>query len=144
MPSLPVQDLFNFQTSSPNRQRLIVGVMDVAAVALGLGARWFSTLMLRYFPACIFGEKITCPACGGTHCVRYFFTGQFPRAFSAHPYLFCLIWYLAAVGLVLNIGYLVGLKGFQTLGRSMVSKQAVILLTIGFAVFGIIRLFVTL
>ena len=127
------------------KQKLTMLAVDAGLVAVGLIARWLSAVMLQSFPECVFsGGGITCPACGGTRCVRFFFTGRFAEAFQMHPYIFCLIWYLAAALLVLNIGYLADLRRFRKLGRAMVGSYAVIALTVGFAIFGTVRLFVTL
>lgn len=120
-------------------------LLDGALLIFALVAKFLAMAMIKYLPDCVFARHgITCPACGATRCVRELFSGHFAQAFMLHPFLFCLSFYLAAAWVLLNVGYLVPQKQGQKIGRAMIGGKAVIILTVLYALFGIIRVFLTL
>lgn len=122
--------------------RLMVLAVDAGVVVLGLLAKHLAVWMIRWLPDCIYARwGVTCPSCGATRCVREFFSGHFPQAFRLHPFFFCLIFYLAAAMLLLNLGYLLPQRHCQTVGKAMVGYKAIIILTVIYAVFGLGRMF---
>lgn len=125
--------------------RLWILGLDGALVLLGLSAKFLASAMIALLPDCIYARfGITCPGCGGTRCVRELFSGHWKAAFLLHPFLFCLCFYLAAALVLLNVGYLIPQQHCQKIGRAMVSGRAIVILSILFALFGIVRMFLTL
>lgn len=124
------------------KKKLYVRLLDLGLVALALTAKVLTGWMLRLIPACPFAlAGVLCPACGGTRCVRYFFSGQFAAAFWVNPFFFVLIWYLAAALVLLNVGVLLKARRAETLARAMTGWQAVIVCAALFAIFGVVRNF---
>lgn len=120
-------------------------LLDGALLILALIAGPLASAMIRYLPDCIFARVgITCPACGATRCVRALFSGHLGQAFLLHPFLFCLCFYLAAAWGLLNVGYLIPQNRCQSVGRAMVGGKAVIALCALYALFGIVRMLLTL
>lgn len=120
-------------------------LLDGLLLAFGLSAKFLAVTMIDLLPDCIFARGgITCPACGATRCVRELFSGHFGQAFRLHPFLFCLCFYLAAAVLFLNVGYLVPQSRCQKIGKTMIGVRAVIILTVLYALFGIVRMVLTL
>lgn len=108
-------------------------------------AKFLAAAMIEYLPDCVFARVgITCPACGATRCVRAFFSGHFSEAFALHPFIFCLIWYLAAGLLALNLGYVFGEKHCQRIASAMLGGKAIIALAVIYAIFGVIRMLLRL
>lgn len=120
-------------------------LLDAGLLGFGLIAKHLAAAMIGYLPDCIFARRgITCPTCGATRCVRELFSGHLAQAFRLHPFLFGLCFYLAAALLLLNAGYLLPHRPCQRAGKAMVSGKAILLLSIGYALFGIIRMILTL
>jgi len=127
------------------RGRLGILLLDAVLSGFGLVAKFLASAMIDYLPDCIFARVgITCPACGATRCVKELFSGHWGKAFLLHPFLFCLSFYLAVALLLLNIGYLVPERHCQAVGRAMISPEAIIVLSILYALFGIARMLLTL
>jgi hypothetical protein len=117
-----------------------VFLLDGALLVLGLAAGWLTGWMLSAIPDCpVMQFGFLCPACGGTRCVRYFFSGQFAQAFTMNPFVFVLIWYLCAALVLLNIGVLLKLPKAEKIAIRMTDWRAVIVAAVLFAVFGIVR-----
>lgn len=122
--------------------RLTMLAVDGGVLLLGLLAKFLATFMIDWLPDCIYGRwGVTCPACGATRCVREFSSGRFAVAFRLHPFFFCLIFYLAAAMLLLNLGFLLPQQHCQKLGKAMVGPRAIIILAVIYAVFGLSRMF---
>lgn len=131
--------------SNIKKGRLAILLLDGALLLFALIAAPLAAAMIRYLPDCIFARVgITCPACGATRCVRALFSGHLGQAFLLHPFLFCLCFYLAAAWGLLNVGYLMPQRRLQSVGRAMISGKAVIVLCILYALFGILRMLLTL
>ena len=98
--------------------------------------------MLDFFPPCVLLTKygITCPACGGTRCVNYFFTLRFWDSFSMHPIFFLIIVYLILLFVMANCSLFT--KRLDKALKVMFTPRVVVAWTILFAIFGIIRGFV--
>lgn len=127
------------------KRRYGVLLLDGLLLLGGILAKFLASAMIRWLPDCIFASMgITCPACGATRCVREFFSGNFSVAFGLHPFIFCLIWYLAAALVVLNIGFVLGQKHCQSIAKILLGYKAIIALAIVYAVFGLIRMFLYL
>lgn len=118
---------------------LLDGVLLVAVTLAVPMAKW----MLWALPDCALAKVgVLCPSCGGTRCVRAFFSGEFGAAFSFNPFFFVLIWYLAAALVLLNVGVLLKVKWAERVARVMTGGTAVIIAAITFAIFGVVRNFV--
>ena len=125
-----------------NKKRWVF-ILDLAVAALAALAIPLTNLMFRWLPDCMatrFG--LQCPACGGTRCVRYFFSGQLVQSFRANPFYFVLILYLAVALILLNVGVLLELPGPEKVARGMTDWRVVIVGAILFVLFGVIRNFV--
>ena len=120
-------------------------LLDGLLLSLALVAKYLAVGMITYLPDCIFARVgITCPSCGATRCVRELFSGNFGQAFALHPFLFCLCFYLAGAWILLNLGYLIPQNHCQKIGKALVSGKAIIILSVLYAVFGIIRMLLML
>lgn len=136
---LPRQLLFLY--GAVMRKKRII-VLDIALLALVLAARLLTGWMLEYIPDCPFTKLgWLCPACGGTRCVRYFFSGELGAAFAMNPFFFVLIWYLGAALALLNIGVLLKKTTAEKIALRMTDWRAVIVAVVVFAVFGMARNF---
>lgn len=115
---------------------LLDGALLIVATLVVPMAQW----MLRTLPDCSFAKiGVLCPSCGGTRCVRAFFSGEFAAAFSFNPFFFVLIWYLGAALVLLNVGVLWKVKWAERAARAMTGGTAVIIAAITFAIFGVVR-----
>lgn len=122
------------------KKKLFVLLLDLGLTILAFAAGPMTEWMLRIIPGCpVAGLGLQCPACGGTRCVRYFFSWNFADAFQANPFFFLLILYLAAALVLLNIGVMLKVQWAQRLARTMTCWQAVIATAILFAIFGVVR-----
>lgn len=120
-------------------------ILDGLLLSFALAAKFLAKAMIDYLPDCIFAKRgITCPACGATRCVQELFSGHLGKAFLLHPFLFCLTFYLTGVWLLLNVGYLLPQLHCKKIGRTMVGGKAVVILSVLYALFGIIRMVLTL
>lgn len=128
-----------------NQKRILILAADAAAALCAVLCRWVAGEMIRWLPDCVFSSYgITCPACGGTRCIMELLSGHWGAAFRLHPVVFCLCFYLAAAGVLLNIGYLIPRPGCQRVGKAMLGVRAIILLSVIYALFGITRMLLTL
>ena len=125
--------------------RIGILLLDAGLLSFGLTAKALASAMIDAWPDCIFARYgITCPACGATRCVKALFSGHFGQAFRLHPFLFCLSFYLAAAALLLNVGYLLPQSHCQRIGKTMLSGKAILVLSIGYALFGTVRMLLML
>lgn len=114
---------------------LDAALLTAAALAVPM-AKW----MLWALPDCALASLgVLCPSCGGTRCVRAFFSGEFAAAFSFNPFFFVLIWYLAVALVMLNVGVLLKVRWAERAARAMTGGRAVIIAAITFALFGVVR-----
>lgn len=131
--------------SDLKKERRGMLLCDGIILAFVLAAKFLAIAMIDLLPDCFFARfGITCPSCGATRCIRELFSGHFEQAFTLHPYLFCLSFYLVAAFLLLNIGYLLPQKHCQKIGNAMIGGKAIIILSVLYALFGTIRMFLTL
>lgn len=115
---------------------LLDAVLLIAAVLAGPMAKW----MLWALPDCALARVgVMCPSCGGTRCVRAFFSAEFGAAFRFNPFFFVLIWYLAGALVLLNVGVLLKVNWAEKTARAMTGGTAVIVAAITFALFGLVR-----
>ena len=92
-----------------NKKRRFILILDAALVAFALAAKHIAAWMMAYLPDCMYAKRgIMCPSCGGTRCVRNFFSGRFAEAFALNPFIFLLIIYLGIALVLGNIGCLFG------------------------------------
>ena len=120
-------------------------LLDGLLLCFALVAKYLAMGMIAYLPDCIFARVgITCPACGATRCVRELFSGHLGQAFVLNPFVFCLIFYLAGVLILLNVGYLIPQKHCQKIGRTFISVKAIVVLGVLYMLFGVIRMMLTL
>ena len=119
-------------------------ILDAGVLIFGLAAKFLASAMIDYLPDCVFARVgILCPSCGATRCVRELFSGHWGEAFMLNPFWFCLSLYLAAVLVLLNLGYLAGQKQCLKLGKAMISTKAIVILGILYVLFGIGRTLLT-
>ena len=124
------------------KKQILLLLGDLAILALALLIPRFSKLLLDAGPACIFTRwGLLCPACGGTRCVRYFFTGRFSLAFAMNPLIFILILYGIFWLFLVNLGCFARWKPAQKAASFMVRPGVVVSFAIAFALFGILRNF---
>lgn len=124
------------------KKKLYVILLDLALAVLALAAGPVTGWMLWFIPDCpVTKLGLLCPACGGTRCVRYFFSGRFADAFWVNPFFLLLILYLGAALVLLNVGVLLKVERSEKIARAMTSWQTVIVLAVLFAVFGVVRNF---
>ena len=132
-----------FYHADMRKKTLFVLLLDVAMVAVAFGAGVVTDWMMGSLPACPVAELgFLCPACGGTRCVRYLFSGQLAAAFAVNPFFFALAWYLFGALLLLNIGVLLKVRWAERTAIRMTDWRAVIVAAVCFTVFGILRNFV--
>ena len=123
-------------------KKTYVILLDLGLVALALLAKLLTGWMLWLLPDCPVAKMgLLCPACGGTRCVRYFFSGQLGAAFGANPFFFVLIWYLGAALVLWNVGVLLNAPKAERIARRMTDWRAVIVAAVLFAIFGVLRNF---
>ena len=115
-------------------------MLDAAVLAFALAAPSLTRRMMDSLPTCMFLRYgYQCPSCGGTRCVKYFFTGRFADAFSMNPYIFCMILYMALLLILLNVQLIT--ERVKPVIRVMTHYITVIVLVSAFAAFGILRNF---
>ena len=125
-----------------NRNKLFVILLDAGLLLVAMTAQTLTDWMLHVIPACpVAMLGLLCPACGGTRCVRYFFSGRFADAFVVNPFFFLLILYLAMALALLNVGVLLNVKKADQIARRMTDWRAVIVIAALLAIFGIVRNF---
>ena len=123
-------------------KKLYVLLLDLALVSLGLMAAPMTGWMFDVIPDCPATKLgLLCPSCGGTRCVRAFFSGDFLEAFGYNPFIFLLVLYLGAALALLNVGVLMKIEWAEKTARSMTGWQAVIICAVLFAIFGVTRNF---
>ena len=124
------------------KKKQFVLLLDLALVVFALAAVPLTGWMVAAIPDCpVTKLGLLCPACGGTRCVRYFFSGRFADAFWVNPFFLLLILYLGAALVLLNVGVLLKVERSEKIARAMISWQTVIVLAVLFAVFGVVRNF---
>ena len=88
------------------KKKLIIILLDILLVACVIFSQpiiFFLSMMIPECPALSVG--ILCPACGGTRCVYYFFSGDFSTAFSMNGLIFLTILYAFAVLVLWNLSW---------------------------------------
>jgi hypothetical protein len=122
-----------------NRKSYVL-FLDLGLVIAAIVAAPLSRWMIACFPDCPLAVMgFLCPACGGTRCVRAFFSGDFLGAFWFNPFFFVLIFYLGAALVLLNMGVLLRIKWADQAAQIMTGWQAVIITAVIFAIFGVVR-----
>ena len=130
-----------FPDAMRKKQTLLL-LGDLAILALALLIPRLSQFLLNAGPPCVFARRgFLCPSCGGTRCVRYFFTGRFSQAFAMNPFIFILILYGIFWLFLVNLSCFTRWKPAQKAASFMVSPGVVISFAIAFALFGILRNF---
>lgn len=125
-----------------NMKKRYVLILDAVALALMLGAGTLTGWMMAKIPACpVMSMGMLCPACGGTRCVRFLFSGQLAEAFMINPFMFVLIWYLGAALVLLNVGALLKVSWAESVALKMTGWRAVIIAAVIYAIFGVVRNF---
>ena len=124
------------------KKKRFVILLDLALVVFALAAVPLTGWMFAAIPDCPATKLgLLCPSCGGTRCVRYFFSGRFGDAFLVNPFFFLLILYLGAALVLLNVGVLLNVERSEKIARTMTGWRAVVICAILFAVFGVVRNF---
>ena len=124
------------------KKKRFVILLDLFLVLFALAAVPLTGWMFTAIPDCPATKLgLLCPSCGGTRCVRYFFSGQFAEAFAVNPFFFALILYLGAALVLLNVGILLNVKQAERIARAMTGWWAVVLCAVLFAIFGAVRNF---
>lgn len=120
---------------------LFDGILLLAVPLAAPLANW----MIGALPPCFFATRgITCPSCGATRCVRALFSCQLGEAFAFHPFLFLLIFYLALTLVLANLGILLRRSRIEKISLAMVSPAAILVLSVIYTVFGVVRAIVLL
>ncbi len=121
-------------------KRLNVLIADGALLVLALFAKRIAALMIKHIPPCVFLERgILCPSCGGTRCIQSFFSGDISEAFYYNAYFAAMIFYVAAVLILINLYCLFDIKKMRKIIRVTAGKETIITLAVGFIIFGIVR-----
>ena len=82
---------------------------------------------------------ILCPACGGTRCFNYLFSGNFAAAFSLNALLFLTAVYGLIVLILWNLSWLFNVKFAQKGMRYLLDYRVFIAWGIGMGLFCLIR-----
>ena len=123
-------------------KKIILLAADILAVAAGFFMKSLATLMLDKLPDCYLAARsLPCPACGGTRCVYNFFSLNFAAAFQYNPCVFVVIIFMLILAILLNLWILFGIKWAEKAFKAATDYRVIILLTILFIFFGIIRYF---
>lgn len=125
-------------------KRLFILLFDLAVLVAGFCMKPITIFMkITKISECfLYKHGIICPGCGGTRCVNNFFSGNFAKSFEFHPFVFCLIWYLVLIILLLNLDFLFNLKFARKINRFLVDYRVLTVIFISFALFGISRNFI--
>lgn len=124
------------------KKKWLVILLDLGTVATAMAAVPLTGWMFDVIPDCPATKLgLLCPSCGGTRCVRYFFSGHFGDAFAVNPFFFFLILYLGSALVLLNVGVLLKRNRIERIAVGMVNWKAVIIAAALFAVFGVTRNF---
>lgn len=125
-------------------KRLFVLIADLAMLAIGFCIRPLAYIMIKTEIAkCTFYKNgILCPGCGGTRCVYNFVSGNFARSFEYHPFVFCLIWYLALIVVLFNLDFLFNLQFAKKINRFLTDYRVIVAILIAYSIFGISRNFI--
>ncbi len=117
-------------------------LIDIFALLIAVTVFFCTRLMLLEFPPCVLLSKygITCPSCGGTRCVNYFFSFRLFDSFLIHPVVFLVIVYLLVILLVMNLSL------FSSYCDGILKKisrpECVVIWAVVYACYGILRGFV--
>ena len=121
-------------------KKVLVCVADIGIIIFFALIPLFAKLMIDLIPDCAFARLgIPCPSCGATRCVQSLFSGDIPSAFAYNPFIFLLIFYTAAVLLIWNASTFLKSALIKRIFKLLANWIAVIIIAIGFAVFGILR-----
>ena len=119
-------------------------LLDGLALLLVLIGRALTGWMIeKEITPCIYLQKgFLCPACGGTRCVDHLLKGDLLQAFQMNPYIFCTVFLCAGVVIFLNITAFTKKHRGEKLLQLVLKPRWLIVWSVGFAVFGILRNFV--
>lgn len=125
-------------------KRPIVLALDGALLLVGVFGKQIVAWMHAVIPDCPFYEMgILCPACGSTRAVGALVRGEIAEAFALHPYVTGLT-FLCGAGLVLaNLAYVFRISWAQRIGNAVFRGMTVIVLAVGYAIFGVARMLLT-
>ncbi len=125
------------------RQKLLIVSLDALLLLLFLCRNAVLGFMLGSESQCFMLEKgWICPACGGTRCAFYFASGEFAKAFSYHPVMFCIFIYLAVLLIFWNLELLLKWGWAKKLRKIMADYRAIIAVALCYVVIGMSRNFV--
>ena len=82
---------------------------------------------------------ILCPSCGGTRCVKNLAKGRIFDAFMYNQYIFLMITYFVVIVILFNLDYVFNLEFAAKLRKKITDYKVIIMMSIGWAIFGIIR-----
>ena len=121
------------------RYAIIVDIVFVALVPIF----WLiSKIMMMDSAVCaVRNSGYLCPACGGTRCVYYFMRLDFVSSFLANPYLFISAIAAAVLLFVYNVYILSKGKYLSKTYKVLFNPYYLIIWTVGFTVFGVLRNF---
>lgn len=123
-------------------KKIVLLTADILAVAAGFFMKKLATLMLDKLPDCYFAAySLPCPSCGGTRCVYNFFSFNFAAAFQYNPCVFVLIIFTLILAILLNLWIFFGIKWAEKGFKAATDYRVIILVTILYVFFGIIRYF---
>ncbi len=122
------------------KKKIAIISVDLILVLIGVFAHpivYFFSSIIPECPAKAIG--ILCPACGGTRCFYYFFSGDFAAAFSLNAFLFLTLIYALALFLLWNLSWLFEAAFAKKLLRYLLDYRVFLLWGIGMGLFCLIR-----
>lgn len=123
-----------------DKKKKLVLSLDLGALLALLLLGPLAGLMLRHFPPCPFAAwGIDCPACGGTRCVGYLFSGHIVDAFWAHPYFFVSIAFLGVLLVLLDLSVLAGVRWARKALDVLAKPRTAIIWAVGLVLFTFAR-----
>lgn len=120
--------------------KLLVIGMDLLVLPGIFFCRWLAAFMIGNGKPCswtLVGAQ--CGTCGGTRCVSNLLQGNFAEAFALNPFVFAGAVYLAVTAVLLNLYALFGVKWAQKLLLKMYSLRALIVASVLFVLFVLVR-----
>ncbi|MBQ7128798.1 MAG: DUF2752 domain-containing protein [Clostridia bacterium] len=120
--------------------KIIVITIDFLLISFTFFGKFIAELMIKYIPNCPFRNYgLLCPSCGGTRAVYLIFNGNFIVAFNYNQYFFLLAFYIIAVIIFANIGYLFRIKAAEAIFKKITNYKIIISLAVLWLIFGIFR-----
>ena len=124
-------------------KRFLIILLDILLTGFSFCLKPVTLFMFRTgLSECVYYAKgIICPGCGGTRCIYNFSIGNFQEAFRFNPGIFCGIFYVLAIVILLNLDILFNVKLARKTNRFLTDYRVILILVIAFMGFGLSRNF---